>query len=94
MAIWDDHIEIVNPGGLIWVSEWNALLHPTAAAFLAVIYSDYMLTSKTARFSCGDRDKRYYKPSDLRDFAKSQVRTYIRYCPFDLTYAQLKAWQS
>ncbi|KAG6390667.1 hypothetical protein SASPL_148406 [Salvia splendens] len=28
--------------GLIWVSEWNALQHPVASAFLAVLYSDYM----------------------------------------------------
>ncbi|KAJ8427075.1 hypothetical protein Cgig2_008944 [Carnegiea gigantea] len=73
-------------GGLIWVSEWNALLHPTAAAFLAVIYSDYMLTSKTARFSCGDRDKRYYKPSDLRDFAKSQLEYILGENPMNMSY--------
>ncbi|KAI8020281.1 Endoglucanase 2 [Camellia lanceoleosa] len=33
--------------GLIWVSQWNALQHPVASVFLAVIYSDYMLTSRT-----------------------------------------------
>ncbi|KAH9624582.1 hypothetical protein KSS87_004240 [Heliosperma pusillum] len=35
-------------GGLVWVSEWNALQQPVAAAFLAVMYSDYMLSSETA----------------------------------------------
>ncbi|KAJ6412029.1 hypothetical protein OIU84_005160 [Salix udensis] len=56
--------------GLIWVSEWNALQHPVASAFLACLYSDYMLSSGTAKLSCnGDS----YKPSDLRKFAKSQA---------------------
>ncbi|KAF2324682.1 hypothetical protein GH714_016255 [Hevea brasiliensis] len=58
-------------GGLIWVSEWNALQHPVASAFLATIYSDYMLTSRTAKLSCNGES---YKPSDLRKFAKSQVQ--------------------
>ncbi|KAJ9186466.1 hypothetical protein P3X46_002036 [Hevea brasiliensis] len=57
-------------GGLIWVSEWNALQHPVASAFLATIYSDYMLTSRTAKLSCNGES---YKPSDLRKFAKSQA---------------------
>uniref|UniRef100_A0A803MRD9 Endoglucanase n=1 Tax=Chenopodium quinoa TaxID=63459 RepID=A0A803MRD9_CHEQI len=57
-------------GGLIWVSEWNALQHPVAAAFLAVVYSDYMLSSRTARMSCSGHS---YKPSDLRKFALSQA---------------------
>lgn len=57
-------------GGLIWVSDWNALQHPVASAFLAVLYSDYMLSSRTARLSC---DGNSYKPSDLRKFAISQV---------------------
>ncbi|PKI77425.1 hypothetical protein CRG98_002198 [Punica granatum] len=56
--------------GLIWVSEWNSLQHPVASAFLATVYSDYMLTSRTAKISC---DGKSYKPSDLRKFAKSQV---------------------
>uniref|UniRef100_A0A803MV15 Endoglucanase n=1 Tax=Chenopodium quinoa TaxID=63459 RepID=A0A803MV15_CHEQI len=57
-------------GGLVWVSEWNALQHPVAAAFLAVVYSDYMLSSRTARVSCSGHS---YKPSDLRKFALSQA---------------------
>ncbi|CAN4122965.1 unnamed protein product [Withania somnifera] len=56
--------------GLIWISEWNALQHPVASAFLAVLYSDYMLTSRTAKITCnGDA----YTPSDLRKFAISQA---------------------
>ncbi|KAL4644236.1 hypothetical protein ACB092_02G149800, partial [Castanea dentata] len=38
--------------GLIWVSEWNSLQHPVASAFLAVLYSDYMLTSQTETLYC------------------------------------------
>ncbi|XP_059633959.1 endoglucanase 10-like [Cornus florida] len=56
--------------GLIWVSEWNALQHPVASAFLALLYSDYMLTSRTAKVSC---DGNSYKPSDIRKFAVSQA---------------------
>ncbi|CAN4093966.1 unnamed protein product [Withania somnifera] len=56
--------------GLIWISEWNALQHPVASAFLAVLYSDYMLTSRTAKITCnGDA----YTPADLRKFAISQA---------------------
>ncbi|KAG2692763.1 hypothetical protein I3843_08G065200 [Carya illinoinensis] len=57
-------------GRLIWVSEWNSLQHPVASAFLAALYSDYMLTSRTAKLSC---DKDSFSPADLRKFAKSQA---------------------
>ncbi|KAA3488930.1 endoglucanase 10-like [Gossypium australe] len=57
-------------GGLVWISDWNALQHPVASAFLAALYSDYMLTSQTAKITCGDHS---FKPSDLRKFAKSQA---------------------
>ncbi|KAJ4889519.1 Endoglucanase 2 [Raphanus sativus] len=57
-------------GGLIWVAEWNALQHPVSSAFLATLYSDYMLTSGVDKLSCGDTS---FEPSDLRKFARSQV---------------------
>lgn len=57
-------------GGLIWINQWNSLQHPVASAFLAVVYSDYMLTSQTPTFSCSGKS---YTPSDLRKFAMSQV---------------------
>lgn len=64
------HIQFVNADGLIWVSEWTALQQPVASSFLAVLYSDYMLTSRTTKLSCnGDT----FTPSDLRKFAISQV---------------------
>ncbi|KAJ0085834.1 hypothetical protein Patl1_09560 [Pistacia atlantica] len=57
-------------GGLIWISQWNSLQHPVASAFLAALYSDYMLTSQTAELTCSGRS---FKPSDLRDFARDQA---------------------
>ncbi|XP_057973128.1 endoglucanase 10 [Malania oleifera] len=69
--------------GLIWVSEWNALQHPVAAAFLAVVYSDYMLTSRTAEFSCnGDS----YSLLDLRKFAISQADYVLGNNPMKMSY--------
>ncbi|GAA0160079.1 hypothetical protein Leryth_005290 [Lithospermum erythrorhizon] len=57
-------------GGLIWISDWNALQHPVGSAFLAVLYSDYMLSSRTPKITCNGR---HFSPSDLRNFAKSQA---------------------
>ncbi|XP_021862578.1 endoglucanase 24-like [Spinacia oleracea] len=70
-------------GGLIWVSEWNALQHPVAAAFLAVIYSDYMLSSRTARISC---DGHSYKPSDLRKVPLSQADYVLGNNPMKMSF--------
>ncbi|XP_052201645.1 endoglucanase 10-like [Diospyros lotus] len=70
-------------GGLIWVSEWNALQHPVASAFLAVLYSDYMLTSRTAKLSC-DGDS--FGPSDLRKFAISQADYVLGDNPMKISY--------
>lgn len=69
--------------GLIWISEWNALQHPVASAFLAVLYSDYMLTSRTAKITCnGDA----YTPSDLRKFAISQADYVLGDNPSKMSY--------
>ncbi|KAK8551787.1 hypothetical protein V6N13_120221 [Hibiscus sabdariffa] len=70
-------------GGLIWVSEWNALQHPVASAFLAALYSDYMLTSQTPKITCGDHS---FKPSDLRKFAKSQADYVLGKNPLKMSY--------
>lgn len=56
--------------GLIWVAQWNSLQHPVGSAFLAVIYSDYMLSSRTPKITCNGRN---FSPFDLRNFAKSQA---------------------
>ncbi|PSR99599.1 Endoglucanase [Actinidia chinensis var. chinensis] len=69
--------------GLIWVSEWNALQHPVASAFLAVLYSDYMLTSRTAKLSCNGKS---YGPSDLRKFALSQADYVLGSNPMEMSY--------
>lgn len=61
-------------GGLIWVSEWNSLLHPVASAFLTVIFSDYMSTAQVASLYCRGK---FYSAADLRDFARSQVRNVL-----------------
>lgn len=70
-------------GGLIWVSEWNALQHPVASAFLAALYSDYMLTSQTPKITCGDHS---FKPSDLRKFAKSQADYVLGLNPLKMSF--------
>lgn len=60
----------VNAGGLIWIVKWNSLQHPVASAFLAVLYSDYMIASGTETLYCSGKS---YQPHDLRKFAISQV---------------------
>ncbi|XP_031400022.1 endoglucanase 2-like isoform X2 [Punica granatum] len=69
--------------GLIWVTEWNSLLHPVASAFLTVLYSDYMLTSRTPVLYCSGKS---YKPADLREFAISQVDYVLGKNPVKLSY--------
>ncbi|KAJ7957856.1 Endoglucanase [Quillaja saponaria] len=69
--------------GLIWVSDWNALQHPVASAFLAALYSDYMLTSRTAKLKC---DGKSFTPSDLRDFAKSQADYVLGKNPMKMSF--------
>ncbi|KAK3231775.1 hypothetical protein Dsin_003656 [Dipteronia sinensis] len=70
-------------GGLIWVSDWNALQHPVASAFLAALYSDYMLTSQTAELSC---DGSSFRPSDLRNFAKNQADYVLGKNPLKMSF--------
>lgn len=55
----------------MWISGWNSLQHATNAAFLSVVYSDYMLSTRTAAVQCSGK---YYSPTDIRNFAASQVR--------------------
>ncbi|XP_058098807.1 endoglucanase 24-like [Magnolia sinica] len=70
-------------GGLVWISQWNSLQHPVASAFLAVVYSDYMLSSRTATLSCSGAS---YTPSDLRKFAISQADYVLGDNPLKLSY--------
>ncbi|KAJ4847868.1 hypothetical protein Tsubulata_017243 [Turnera subulata] len=70
-------------GGLIWISEWNCLQHAVASAFLAKLYSDYMLTSGTQKISCsGDS----FRASDLQKFAKSQADYVLGKNPMEMSY--------
>nr|DAD47042.1 TPA_asm: hypothetical protein HUJ06_016979 [Nelumbo nucifera] len=70
-------------GGLLWFSEWNSLLHPVASAFLAVIYSDYMLMTQTASITCGGEA---FTPADLRNFAISQADYVLGDNPLKMSY--------
>ncbi|KAJ1421644.1 Six-hairpin glycosidase superfamily [Sesbania bispinosa] len=69
--------------GLIWVSEWNSLQHPVASAFLAALYSDYMLTSQTPKLKC---DSDSFTPKDLRNFAKSQADYVLGKNPMHMSF--------
>ncbi|KAI4381761.1 hypothetical protein MLD38_007806 [Melastoma candidum] len=70
-------------GGLIWLTEWNSLLQPVASAFLALVYSDYMILSGTPIISCGGRS---FEPADLRNFAISQVEYLLGQNPMKMSY--------
>ncbi|KAL0438439.1 UNVERIFIED_CONTAM: Endoglucanase 10 [Sesamum latifolium] len=69
--------------GLIWVSEWNALQQSVSSAFLAIVYSDYMHTSRTPHISCSGSN---FKPSDLRDFAITQANYVLGENPMQMSY--------
>ncbi|XP_006656489.1 endoglucanase 18 [Oryza brachyantha] len=70
-------------GGLLYVAEWNSLQHPVASAFLAAVYSDYMLTSGKTELSCGGQS---FSPADLRKFAKSQADYVLGSNPMKISY--------
>ncbi|KAG6704884.1 hypothetical protein I3843_07G149500 [Carya illinoinensis] len=69
--------------GLIWVNEWNSLQHPVASAFLIALFSDYMLTSQTAKLSCNDN---FFTPADLRKFAQSQADYVLGDNPLEMSF--------
>ncbi|PWA80616.1 glycosyl hydrolase 9B5 [Artemisia annua] len=69
--------------GLIWISDWNALQHPVASAFLAVVYSDYMLTSRSLKIQC---DADTFTAKDLRKFALSQANYVLGDNPMKMSY--------
>ncbi|KAH6760062.1 glycosyl hydrolase 9B7 [Perilla frutescens var. frutescens] len=57
-------------GGLIWVSQWDTLQYSVGSAFLALVYSDYMHTTRTRNIYC---DGKLYEPTDIRNFATMQA---------------------
>ncbi|XP_038722577.1 endoglucanase 24-like isoform X2 [Tripterygium wilfordii] len=69
--------------GLIWVEKWNSLQHPVASAFLAVLFSDYMITTRTETLYCSGK---LYKPADLREFAISQADYVLGNNPMKMSY--------
>ncbi|RDX91928.1 Endoglucanase 24, partial [Mucuna pruriens] len=69
--------------GLIWVVPWNSLQHSVASAFLAVLFSDYMLTSQTETLYCSGE---LYKAVDLRKFAISQADYVLGENPMQMSY--------
>ncbi|KAK4346922.1 hypothetical protein RND71_033261 [Anisodus tanguticus] len=56
--------------GLLWVNQWNPMQYTVASSFLAVVYSDYMLSSQTSNLYCSGK---LYDPMELRNFAVSQL---------------------
>lgn len=67
----------------MWVDQWSALQHPVSAAFLAIIYSDYMLTSQTRSITCSGVA---FTPTDLRNFAISQADYVLGGNPMKMSY--------
>lgn len=61
------------------MSQWDPLQYSVGSAFLALVYSDYMLTSRTRNLYC---DGKLYEPTDIRNFATMQVfyGTYLKLC--------------
>ncbi|GFP85858.1 endoglucanase 24 [Phtheirospermum japonicum] len=74
---------IRNTGSGIPNPRANRLSHPVASAFLAIVYSDYMLSSRTPRLSCNGRN---FRPSDLRKFALSQADYVLGDNPMKMSY--------
>ncbi|KAL0731844.1 hypothetical protein Bca4012_027938 [Brassica carinata] len=70
-------------GGLVLVSEWNPLQQSVSAAFLASLFSDYMLTSRLHKISC---DGKIFKATELRDFAKSQADYILGKNPMGMSF--------
>ncbi|KAJ4837652.1 hypothetical protein Tsubulata_032337 [Turnera subulata] len=71
------------PSGLIWISQFNALQHPVASAFLVLLYSDYMSTSGIPTLYCSGK---LYTPADIREFAISQADYVLGYNPMEISY--------
>ncbi|KAH7432961.1 hypothetical protein KP509_07G047900 [Ceratopteris richardii] len=69
-------------GGLLWVIQWNPIQHAVNAAFLALVYSDYLFTSKTTLDCSGET----YTSEDLRSFSISQANYLLGKNPMNLSY--------
>ncbi|CAN7130379.1 unnamed protein product [Brassica rapa subsp. narinosa] len=69
--------------GLVLVSDWNPLQQSVSAAFLASLFSDYMLTSRIHKISCNGK---IFKATELRDFAKSQADYILGKNPMGMSF--------
>ncbi|XP_059293066.1 endoglucanase 2-like [Lycium ferocissimum] len=69
--------------GLVWVDQWNPLQYSVASSFLAVVYSDYMLSSQTSNLYCNGK---LYEPTELRNFAVSQLDYILGDNPMEMSY--------
>ncbi|CAM6119560.1 unnamed protein product [Calypogeia fissa] len=56
-------------GGMIWVTAWDASIETVNAAFLALVYSDYLLAAKS-ELTCSGYT---YASAQVRHFAFTQV---------------------
>uniref|UniRef100_A0A0D9UYD2 Endoglucanase n=1 Tax=Leersia perrieri TaxID=77586 RepID=A0A0D9UYD2_9ORYZ len=57
------------PGGMVYHQRWNNIQFVTSTSFLLTVYSDHLPSGATVACSSGSPAR----PSDLLDFAKSQV---------------------
>ncbi|XP_075091321.1 endoglucanase 2-like [Nicotiana tabacum] len=71
------------PDGLVWVNQWNPLQYSVASSFLAVVYSDYMLSSQTPNLYCIGE---LYEPTELRNFAVLQLDYILGNNPMEMSY--------
>ncbi|MCH94708.1 endoglucanase 10-like, partial [Trifolium medium] len=61
----EDYAQFGSPTWFSWDNKLAGTQQPVASAFLAAVYSDYMLTTQTPKIKC---DSDSFTPSDLRDF--------------------------
>lgn len=65
------------------MSQWDALQYSVASAFLALVYSDYMLTSHTSNLYC---DGELFDPMEIRNFAITQADYVLGNNPMKMSY--------
>ncbi|CAI5496321.1 unnamed protein product [Closterium sp. Naga37s-1] len=75
------HSVYITPGGLVYIRARNSQ-YATSAAFLLLLYSDY-LASANRTLSC---DGTQYSPADMAAFSKSQVDYLLGVNPLNASY--------
>ncbi|CAL0304309.1 unnamed protein product [Lupinus luteus] len=70
------------PGGLLYVDNWNNLQYVSAAAFLLVVYSNYLSAAKT-QLNCPEGQ---IQPQELISFSQSQADYILGKNPKDISY--------